>query len=135
MSARPLGTLDTLDRLILILAITVIGSTLTLGAFARRGISPLPSETLCVSRNLFGLECAGCGLTRSFVLLGQGDVAESLAMNPLGIAFFLFGCAHVVARLARLAVPEIRSLRRFDLVTGGLLVAVLIVRIIHFYLA
>jgi hypothetical protein len=38
---------------------------------------------LCVWRQLFGVECIGCGLTRAFVLLVAGDWAGALAENPL----------------------------------------------------
>ena len=39
---------------------------------------------LCSSRSLFGVECPGCGLTRSFLALASGDVAASLAYHRLG---------------------------------------------------
>jgi hypothetical protein len=39
---------------------------------------------LCASRAIFGLQCPGCGLTRSFVALAHGDVAESLRFNRVG---------------------------------------------------
>jgi hypothetical protein len=45
--------------------------------------------TVCASRLLFGVECPGCGLTRSFVALAAGDFAESFRFNRIGwlIAF------------------------------------------------
>jgi hypothetical protein len=39
---------------------------------------------LCLSRSAFGIECPGCGLTRSIVLLTHGDWRGSLAMHRLG---------------------------------------------------
>lgn len=39
---------------------------------------------LCMSRAWFGIECPGCGLTRSFVSLAQGQVTESLRFHRLG---------------------------------------------------
>ena len=43
---------------------------------------PLP--TLCLLRRHFGLECLGCGLTRSIVLLMQGRLYESMVAHSLG---------------------------------------------------
>lgn len=44
--------------------------------------APLPE--LCVSRSLFGIECPGCGLTRSFCALARGDLAGSLGFHRVG---------------------------------------------------
>jgi hypothetical protein len=39
---------------------------------------------LCGSRALFGVECPGCGLTRSFIALAHGDLAGSFAYHRVG---------------------------------------------------
>ena len=39
---------------------------------------------LCGSRSLFGVECPGCGLTRSFIALAGGDLTKSLQFHRLG---------------------------------------------------
>src|SRR5204863_3895983 len=48
---------------------------------------------LCPSRALFGVECPGCGLTRSFVALAAGDLRESWRFHRLGwlLAFAVVG--------------------------------------------
>jgi hypothetical protein len=45
-------------------------------------IASLPP--MCGSRALFGIECPGCGLTRSFVALGSGDFQESFRLHRVG---------------------------------------------------
>jgi Protein of unknown function (DUF2752) len=47
-------------------------------------LSRYPLPELCLSRSWFGVECPGCGLTRSIVLLAHGDWRGSLAMHRLG---------------------------------------------------
>lgn len=42
-------------------------------------LSPLPE--LCVSRTWFGIECPGCGLTRSFVALSRGQLRQAWQLN------------------------------------------------------
>lgn len=44
----------------------------------------VPFPMMCGSRALLGVECPGCGLTRSFVSLASGDLHASLAYHRLG---------------------------------------------------
>lgn len=39
--------------------------------------------TSCTLRSITGLPCPGCGLTRAWILLLQGDLAAAWAMHPL----------------------------------------------------
>lgn len=43
----------------------------------------------CILLSTVGIQCPGCGGTRAMYSLLQGDVAASLAMNPLVIAGYL----------------------------------------------
>src|SRR4051812_48909265 len=43
---------------------------------------PLPQS--CLSRQWFNCNCPGCGLTRSFIYLAQGDWDRSLALHKVG---------------------------------------------------
>jgi hypothetical protein len=49
----------------------------------------LKLPVMCGSRSIFGVECPGCGLTRSFVALAGGDVAASLRYHRVGWVLFL----------------------------------------------
>lgn len=40
---------------------------------------------LCIFRNLFGVRCPGCGLTRAFACLMHGRLADAWAYNPLAL--------------------------------------------------
>lgn len=71
---------------------------LTLGSYGWIGYHLLHTEsqgassTLCLFKNVTGIPCPSCGVTRSIMLLLQGDLMEALQMNPIGIlaALLLF---------------------------------------------
>lgn len=37
--------------------------------------------TICVIKNVFGIHCPGCGMTRAFLFLGHGDIRTALRLN------------------------------------------------------
>jgi hypothetical protein len=63
----------------------------------------LPQQSLedgpviCPFRLATGLPCPGCGLARSWVALGDGEVGTALDRHPLGPLPFVFAVAAVVA--------------------------------------
>lgn len=48
------------------------------------GMAGLPMPSLCMSKSLLGIDCPGCGLTRSLLCFFQGQFARSLALHSLG---------------------------------------------------
>ncbi len=62
----------------------------------------------CTSRLLFGIECFGCGLTRSFAFMADGQVGLAWEMNHLGPALFLLFASQVPWR----TVKALRAHRR-----------------------
>lgn len=53
----------------------------------------------CPSRLLLHLPCPGCGLTRSWIALWQGEFLTSIRFHPLGLPLFLVCVAVSVAAL------------------------------------
>jgi hypothetical protein len=49
-----------------------------------------PVPMLCSFRRLTGYGCPGCGMTRSFVFLAHGQIAEAFRLNPAGPFMFVF---------------------------------------------
>ena len=41
--------------------------------------------TPCLFKNITGIACPSCGVTRSVLMLAHGSVTQALLMNPLGI--------------------------------------------------
>jgi hypothetical protein len=54
------------------------------GGALRLPWSDVALPTICSSRLLFGVECPGCGLTRSFVALAGGDFLQSYRFHRVG---------------------------------------------------
>lgn len=61
------------------------------------GVSLL-GHGLCPSRELLGLPCPGCGLTRSILLLLGGRFEESWRLQPFGYAWLALGVVFIVDR-------------------------------------
>jgi hypothetical protein len=67
------------------------------------GFLGLRLPTVCWMKRTLGLPCAGCGMTRSIVLIAHGRLAEALAIHPFGIAVWGLALLQTPPRLAGLA--------------------------------
>jgi hypothetical protein len=61
---------------------------------------PLPE--LCTFRRFVGLDCPGCGLTRSFISLAHGEVAAAWSYNPAGLLLFAIVVVQIPFRVYQL---------------------------------
>lgn len=52
-------------------------------------MSHLPSVALCPFHAVTGIPCPGCGMTRSFLSIGQLRLGEALHWNPLSILLMI----------------------------------------------
>ncbi len=68
---------------------------------------------LCVFRNLTGIPCMGCGLTRSFCALAKGEATRAFLFHPLGPALFAAACVYWVRSVAFFANRR-AAVARFD---------------------
>lgn len=60
--------------------------------FAQKGYEKYGSGMSCAIRRMCGFPCPGCGGTRAFFYLFQGNISESFRQNPI----VLFGvCAYL----------------------------------------
>lgn len=67
---------------------------------------------LCAWRRFFGIECLGCGLTRSFVFIGHGDWQAAWDMNRIGPFLYALVAFQVPYRAFRLWRPTQRDRQR-----------------------
>ena len=44
--------------------------------------------TICLFKNITGIPCPGCGMTRAFLFLGHGKIYEATMLNPSSLLAF-----------------------------------------------
>ncbi len=57
---------------------------------------------LCVFKNLTGMDCPGCGLTRSFTFMGHGDLRRAFDLHWLGPFLYALVAAQIPYRAWRI---------------------------------
>lgn len=93
-------------RVFLALSVAVVAASLLLGVGDSNKVvlpvveAPLPS--VCQLKNITGLDCPGCGLSRSFINIAHGDLHAAWGHNPAGGLVFLFVLAQIPYRCAQL---------------------------------
>ena len=65
---------------------------------AVRGVDSLVLPPSCPSREIFDVNCPGCGLTRSFVHIAHGDWESSLRVNRIGWLIMLMAFIQIPYR-------------------------------------
>lgn len=70
--------------------IIIVGILLLAATISGRGI--------CYFRQMLGIPCPGCGLTRSFLLILQGSFAEAWQLHPFAYGWIAFGIVLFVDR-------------------------------------
>ncbi|MFN0051578.1 MAG: DUF2752 domain-containing protein [Planctomycetales bacterium] len=114
----------------LAIAVIVIACVLEVRSDQRVALFCLPQFPLpesCGSRVVLGINCPGCGLTRSLVHLAHGRLAQSLEVQPVGWVIALAILLQIPYRLTALWRGVAAPLgHRFPQVFGLSLVAVLI---------
>jgi hypothetical protein len=63
---------------------------------------PILKAPLCAVKMFLGLDCPGCGITRSLVQLTHGHFRESVRMHPLGVFLALWLCYMFLREIAAL---------------------------------
>jgi hypothetical protein len=58
--------------------------------FASAVVSPFHREvfSVCLLKDIFGIPCPGCGLTRAFLFLAHGDLRSAMGLNANSFLVF-----------------------------------------------
>lgn len=62
-------------------------------------ISDTTGMSICPFKNLTGLPCPGCGMTRAFHFLVHGRVHEAVQHNPISVILFVSALVEIVNSL------------------------------------
>lgn len=49
------------------------------------------NDTVCLVKNVFGIPCPGCGMTRAFISLFKGNIKQAFYFHPLFIVPIIIG--------------------------------------------
>jgi hypothetical protein len=95
-----------------IAAVWLLGSLICLGLAACMTVGenrrvyllawPQPLPETCLTYSRLGVDCPGCGLTRTFVHLAHAQFAQAWALSPVGMFVFLFACLQIPPGVAQL---------------------------------
>lgn len=69
-----------------------------LAAAAIVAVVSLLGHGMCPSREVLGIPCPGCGLTRSILLILRGQWAESWRLQPFGYAWLALAAVFILDR-------------------------------------
>ena len=83
----------------------------------------------CLSKHLFKVDCALCGMTHSFCALGHGNLAKALEYHKLGVLLFSFVIFQIPYRMCAIALGSTRTkkMERFNAFFAIVVLAALIV--------
>lgn len=90
---------------LLVVSLVVVALSLALSTGGGKVILPIanvPTPGLCVSRNMLGVDCPGCGMTRCFISVAHGDFASAWRFNPAGILLFGVVVCQIPIRIVQL---------------------------------
>jgi hypothetical protein len=91
------------------------------------GLDGVPMPSMCLSKSMFGIDCPGCGLTRSLLCFFQGDFANSLALHRVGWIMAVAVVLQFPYRIWALVRKQDYPLgKRFPEVFGFILIVLLI---------
>lgn len=97
------STIVTCMWLVVSLLVVALAASMAVGehrhVFFPATTIPLPE--LCTMHAQLGLDCPGCGLTRSFIYMAHGNVVDALRMHPVGAVVFLFCALQIPAAVIR----------------------------------
>ena len=87
---------------------------------------------VCPSRLLFGVNCPGCGMTRSVLLTLGGDLRGALDVNPAGpflvAALILLAVQLILAARGEVSAPVKRRLLPWASVYGVVVASVMLIQ-------
>lgn len=121
---------------LLLLCVVVVSLAATMSVHQAQQVffpgTTVPVPELCYFRRGTGLDCPGCGLTRSFISLAHGQFLLACQYNVAGVLFFPVVAFQIPYRLAQL-LRLWRGLATWDLtsITPSLFIGLFLVMLVQ----
>lgn len=93
---------------ILVQAIVLGGLFVILTAGFWINLETISSIPLCLFKYVTGLDCPGCGLTRSFVCLSSGQLMHAFRFNASGPFLYVAFCLYFIDRALQMMTSSRR---------------------------
>ena len=113
------------NMLILSVLAIVLSLLLSSDGGKRVSLGSVPIPPSCISSSLFGVNCPGCGLTRSFILLAHGKWGAAWQMHRFGWLIAFATLVQIPYRTACLAMRRDLLGKLVPRMFGYFLIAVL----------
>ncbi len=92
--------------------------------------APLPGT--CTFRRMTGVPCPGCGLTRSFISMGHGQIDAAWSYNPAGFFFFAIVAFQIPYRIYQiLRIRRGQEQHRFAWIDNWVLIALVLILLVQ----
>ena len=92
-------------KMMLILCVCIIIAAFLLDVDdGRLSVFGLHLPSTCALRNIFGVKCAFCGMTRSVVATAHGQFKSAFQLHPFGPPLFLFILLQIPYRIYSVAI-------------------------------
>lgn len=91
------------DTFVLVVSLVVLAASIVLdGSTEHVELFGRVLPPSCTFQRLTGIDCPGCGLTRSFVFMGAASPLEAFKMHVFGPLIWTLVAAQVPLRIVRL---------------------------------
>jgi len=67
---------------------------------------------ICIFKNLTGIRCPGCGLTRAMVAAAHGEIEQSLSHHRLGLLALVYVLTQFICRVFLVFIPASARIKR-----------------------
>ncbi|MDF1661544.1 MAG: DUF2752 domain-containing protein [Planctomycetota bacterium] len=135
-SEAPSGNRRSHKYMLVIASIVVLLSVfLPLPTGGKLVVFGVESPPLCVFQAKLGIDCPGCGLTRSFVSMGHIDIVQAWEFNRVGPLFFFVFFFQIPYRIMALWDRRLQlNSRRWDLTYPVIALLMIINWIVNFFI-
>jgi len=87
-------------------------TAVSVGSIATSFVLPFHHDSnlrLCPWHHLFDITCPFCGMTRGFIAISHGEIAEAVALNPASPLIYVAFLAVGIKNIAMMKFPQGRG--------------------------